>query len=100
MDNSIQGSEEEQKYSYKFKMPSEDFGKYKILENSNKFTILEKYYWEEKDNDMVENEKILFYETTKQKENSFKFGLSSVKYKLKSKQTINNHTEKLILKLK
>jgi hypothetical protein len=70
------------------------------LENSNKFTILEKYYWEEKDNDMIENEKILFYETTKQKENSFKFGLSSVKYKLKSKQTINNHTEKLILKLK
>ena len=36
MDNSIQGNEEEQKYSYKIKMPSEDFGKYKILENSNK----------------------------------------------------------------
>jgi len=100
MDNSVQGNEEEQKYSYKIKMPSEDFGKYKILENSNKFTILEKYYWEEKDDNMIENEKILFYETTKQKTNSFKFGLSSIKYKLKTKQTINNHSEKLILKLK
>lgn len=98
MDNSMQGLIENFSYTHKVKMPAEDFGKYKILENSNKFSILEKYYWEDKDTDMIENEKILFYEAVDPKQKNLKYGLNSVSFRVRKEEQINNHTKKITLK--
>ncbi len=99
MSNELQGIEEEHKFSHTFRFPSEDFGKYKVLENSNKFSILDKYYWEQMDEDMVENEKILFYESVKDKNKIPKYGLDSIKYRIKNVENLNHNTKKLLVKL-
>jgi hypothetical protein len=98
MDNAKHGITENFAYTHKIKAPAEDFGKYKILENSNKFSILEKYYWQDKDPNMVENENIFFYEVTDPKLKNLKYGLSSVSYRIRKEEDINKHTKKITIK--
>jgi hypothetical protein len=51
------------------------------------------------DEDMVENEKILFYESVKDKNKIPKYGLDSIKYRIKNVENLNHNTKKLLVKL-
>jgi hypothetical protein len=92
--------EEDFQYSYKFNMPETGLGKFKILENSEKFTILDNYNYKKPDANFVENENIFFYESVKSKhKDKPKFGLSSVSYKVTGETKIDKNIKRISVKL-
>jgi hypothetical protein len=92
--------EEDFQYSYKFNMPESDIGKFKVLENSEKFTILDNYNYETPNPNFIENENIFFYESVKSKNKDIpKFGLSSVSYKIMGETKIDKNIKKISVKL-
>ncbi len=96
----INTTREDFQYSYKFNMPEIGIGKFKILENSNKFSILENYNYDKPDANFLENEKIFFYETVESKQKGKpKFGLSSVSYKVTGEEKIDKNIKKITIKL-
>lgn len=87
-------------YSYKFNMPEAGLGKFKILENSKKFSILDNYKFDNPDPNFVENEKIIFYESMKSTtKKQPKYGLSSVSYKVTGETKIDKNIKKITIKL-
>jgi hypothetical protein len=92
--------EEDFQYSYKFNMPEAGLGKFKVLENSEKFTILDNYNYKKPDPNFVENENIFFYESVKANhKDSPKFGLSSVSYKVTGESKIDKNIKRISVKL-
>ena len=92
--------EENFQYSYKFNMPETGLGKFKILENSKKFTILDNYKYETPDPNFLENENIFFYESVKSKQKDKpKYGVSSVNYKVTGETKIDKNIKKISVKL-
>lgn len=100
MSNQKKVKNEDFQYSYKFNMPEYGLGKFKVLENSKKFTILENYNYEKIDPNFLENENIYFYESVKEnhKDNP-KFGLSSVNYKVMKETKIDKNIKKISIQL-
>lgn len=91
---------EDFQYSYKFNMPEAGIGKFKILENSEKFTILDNYKFDNPNQNFIENEKIFFYESVKSTtKNKPKYGLSSVSYKVTGEEKIDKNIKKVTIKL-
>ena len=92
--------EEDFQYSYKFNMPEAGLGKFKVLENSEKFTILENYNYKKPDPNFVENENIFFYESVKANhKDTPKFGLSTVSYKVTGETKIDKNIKRISVKL-
>lgn len=82
---------EELNLSYQIDMPEISTGIFEVLENSKKFTNLENYIWEEKDETFEENENIFFYEIATNILNTEKFGLNTLSYDLVSTNQIKTN---------
>jgi len=72
---------EELNLSHEFNMPEQSIGKFEILENSKKFTILDNYTYKTKDENFAENEKMFFYEITSGVLDTDLFGYNTTSYK-------------------
>lgn len=72
-------------------MPEQLFGKYDVLENTNKFSKLESLDWEDKDGNFIENEKIFFYEICPKVLNTDNFGLNTLSYNLNKTFNMKNN---------
>lgn len=79
---------EELNLSYESDMPEQSVGRFQVLENSKKFTILDNYNWKGKDESFLENENMFFYEIASNVLNTDKFGLNTLKYELVSTEEI------------
>ena len=90
---------EEYNLSYETNMPEYSNGRFEILENSKKFSNLDVYNWDEKDENFLENEKMYFEEIASGKLNTNKFGLNTLSYDLHStteiKKNVYMHTIKI-----
>ena len=90
---------EELNLSYEFDMPEVSNGRFEILENSKKFSNLDNYQWESKDESFAENEKIFFYEIASNQLNTDKFGLNTLSYDLVSTEEIKTNVYKHQIKI-
>ena len=90
---------EEYNMSFETNMPEYSKGKFEILENSKKFSNLEVYNWDSKDENFLENEKMFFEEIASGKLDTDKFGLNTLSYDLYSttelKKNVYMHTIKI-----
>jgi hypothetical protein len=90
---------EEYNLSYETNMPEYSKGKFEILENSEKFSNLQVYNWDSKDENFLENEKMYFQEISSGKLNTDKFGLNTLSYDLYNtteiKKNVFLHTIKI-----
>jgi len=85
---------EELNLSYEVNMPEQSLGRFSILENSKKFSKLENYIWNEKDENFKENENIFFYEIVKNVLDTDEFGLNTLSYDLVSTEEIKTKVYK------
>jgi hypothetical protein len=90
---------EELNLSYEFDMPEVSTGVFEILENSKKFSNLENYQWDEKDESFQENENIFFYEIASNSLNTDKFGLNTLSYDLVLTEEIKTNVYKHKIKI-
>ena len=90
---------EELNLSYEVNMPEQSLGRFSILENSKKFSILETYIWNEKDENFKENENIFFYEIVKNVLDTDEFGLNTLSYDLVSTEEIKTKVYKHQIKI-
>ena len=90
---------EELNLSYEFDMPEVSTGVFEVLENSKKFSNLENYQWDEKDESFQENENIFFYEIASNSLNTDKFGLNTLSYDLVLTEEIKTNVYKHKIKI-
>jgi hypothetical protein len=80
-------------------MPENSNGKFEILENSKKFTILDNYTYKVKDENFAENEKMFFYEITSGVLDTDLFGYNTTSYKELVNEEIKTNVYKHKIKI-
>jgi hypothetical protein len=90
---------EELNLSHEFNMPENSSGKFEILENSKKFTILDNYTYKVKDENFAENEKMFFYEITSGVLDTDLFGYNTTSYKELVNEEIKTNVYKHKIKI-